>query len=91
MIGDVTQETAHRPWPLPSAPWVMAQTWRDLLFAHWPVQRSQLRALIPPQLEIDTFDQTAWVGVVPFQMHNVRARLTPALPGLSAFPELNVR
>jgi len=33
----VLQEVAHRPWPLPAGPWVMAQSWHDLLFAHWPV------------------------------------------------------
>ena len=27
----------HRPWPLPNGPWIMTQSWHDLLFAHWPV------------------------------------------------------
>jgi uncharacterized protein YqjF (DUF2071 family) len=81
----------HRPWRRPKGPWVMAQTWHDLLFAHWPVRAAELRALIPARLEIDTFDGTAWVGVVPFRMSGVRLRGTPALPWLSSFPELNVR
>ena len=34
---DILNVTAHRPWPMPSAPWIMTQTWHDLLFAHWPV------------------------------------------------------
>lgn len=72
-------------------PWVMHMTWLDLAFFHWPVRVEQLRPLIPPQLAIDTFDGWAWVGVVPFRMRNVRARLTPALPWFSAFMELNVR
>jgi uncharacterized protein YqjF (DUF2071 family) len=42
-------------------------------------------------LPLDTFDGQAWVGVVPFRMTGVRPRGVPALPGLSAFPELNVR
>ena len=50
-----------------------------------------LRPHIPPDLEIDTFDGRAWLGIVPFRMSGVRLRWTPALPGLSAFPELNVR
>src|SRR5262249_50288407 len=29
------EETAHRPWPMPEAPWIMAQTLDRLLFAHW--------------------------------------------------------
>ena len=34
----ILQKTGHRPWPMPDAPWVMKQTWHDLLFAHWPVK-----------------------------------------------------
>jgi len=84
-------EIAHRPWPMPSGPWIMSQSWRDLLFAHWPIDASHLRALIPAALDIDTFQGAAWIGVVPFRMAGVRLRATPPLPGLSAFPELNVR
>jgi uncharacterized protein YqjF (DUF2071 family) len=87
----ILQETAHRPWPLPVSPWVMAQSWHDLLFAHWPVDARELRALIPERLEIDQFDGQAWLGVVPFRMTGIRLRWTPAVPWFSAFPELNVR
>jgi uncharacterized protein len=69
----------------------MAQSWHDLLFAHWPIEAARLRPHIPARLEIDTFDGQAWIAVVPFRMSGVRLRGTPALPGLSAFPELNVR
>jgi uncharacterized protein YqjF (DUF2071 family) len=87
----VLQDVSHRPWLLPAGPWVMAQSWHDLLFAHWPVDAETLRALIPDRLEIDTFDGHAWLAVVPFRMTGVRLRGTPAVPWLSAFPELNVR
>ena len=83
--------TKHRPWPLPSAPWIMAQSWHDLLFAHWPVDAAILRSHIPADLAIDTFDGQAWLGIIPFSMTGVRLRWTPPVPGLSAFPELNVR
>lgn len=69
----------------------MAQTWHDLLFAHWPIPVEVMRPLVPSQVELDTFDRQAWVGVVPFWMSGVRARGLPAIPGLSRFPELNVR
>ena len=91
MMGQLVQEVAHRPWPVPVAPWVMTQRWQELLFAHWPMSRDVLAALIPPALEVDTFDGQGWLGVVPFRMSNVRPRLLPAVPWLSAFPELNVR
>jgi Uncharacterized conserved protein len=81
----------HRPWALPKGPWIMAQNWHDLLFAHWPVSTEKMRELVPRGLELDTFDGRAWIGIVPFRMSGVRLRGTPALPGLSAFPELNVR
>ena len=71
--------------------WVMAMRWHDLLFAHWPIPAERLRALVPPQLELDTFAGSAWLGIVPFRMSRVRLRGLPPLPGAAAFPELNVR
>ncbi len=65
--------------------------WRDLLFAHWPIEVEALRALVPPALEIDTFDGRAYLGIVPFRMEDVAPRGVPALPRVSAFPEVNVR
>jgi hypothetical protein len=73
----------------------MVQVWLDLCFAHWPVEPSSLRragpAAVPAGLELDTFDGAAWISVVPFRMRGVRPRGFPAMPWLSAFPELNVR
>jgi uncharacterized protein YqjF (DUF2071 family) len=69
----------------------MEQTWNDLLFAHWPIAPEVLRPLVPQPLALDTFDGQCWVAVAPFHMTGVRARFTPAVPGISAFPELNVR
>ena len=74
-----------------STPWVLTQTWRDLLFAHWPVDPSLVRAKVPSPFELDLFGGVAWLGIVPFQMTNVGPRGVPSLPGVSAFPELNVR
>jgi uncharacterized protein YqjF (DUF2071 family) len=64
--------------------------WHDLLFLHWPIQPELIRPLIPRDLELDTFDGSAWLGVVPFRMTGVRPRYLPAVAGL-AFPEMNVR
>lgn len=69
----------------------MKQVWHDLLFMHWPVAAEQLRPLIPPELEIESHEGSAWVGVVPFHMSGIRGRWMPPIPGTSAFPELNVR
>jgi uncharacterized protein YqjF (DUF2071 family) len=70
---------------------IMHQKWGELLFMHWPINEKQLRPLIPSQLEIDTFDGSAWIGVVPFTMWGIRAAFLPPIPGTSAFHELNVR
>jgi uncharacterized protein YqjF (DUF2071 family) len=85
------EQTAHRPWPLPDRPWVMTQSWHDLLFAHWRVDERRLRPHIPAAFDIDRFDGSAWLSVVPFTMSHVAPRGLPALPWLSSFPELNVR
>jgi uncharacterized protein YqjF (DUF2071 family) len=90
-MSSILDCTAHRPWPLPSRPWTMAQSWHNLLFAHWGIDAAELRPYIPAKLGIDTFEGKAWLGIVPFRMSGVRLRWTPALPWLSAFPELNVR
>lgn len=81
----------HRPIPLPKAPWILLQRWHDLLFAHWPLAAERVRSLVPPQLELDLFGGKAYIAVAPFHMSGIRARFLPPLPGLSRFPELNVR
>jgi len=48
------------------------QTWRELLFVHWEVSVDVLRRLVPAPLSIDTFDGRAYIGLVPFTMHDVR-------------------
>src|SRR2546423_1865444 len=72
---------------------LMHQKWGKLLFMHWRIEASELRPLIPEEIEIDTFDGTAWIGIIPFTMWDIRAfpPYLPAVPGLSAFHELNVR
>ncbi len=69
----------------------MMQEWNQLLFAHWPVAADALRPLVPQRLELDRFEGQGWVAVTPFCLTGLRVRGFPALPGLSAFKELNVR
>lgn len=73
------------------SPWVMFQSWRELLFAHWPIKADELRPLVPPELIIEEFDGRAWIGITPFRVEGLRARFLPAVPGVSDFPEINVR
>lgn len=89
--SEILKVTGHRPFPLTPGPWVMRQTWNDLLFAHWPLAPEYLRPFVPREFSLDLYDGSAWIAVTPFHMSDVLPRFTPALPWLSAFPELNVR
>lgn len=80
-------EPARRPDRRP----VMYQSWRSLLFLHWVVDPDPLRRLLPPDLELDTHQGRAYVGLVPFTMRHVRPARLPSLPWLSHFHETNVR
>lgn len=88
---EILNDSGHRAYPAPAGPWALSMSWHDLLFMHWPVPAEQLRPLIPPALNLDTFEGDAWLGVVPFRMSGVRPRMLPAVRGLSGFPELNLR
>ena len=89
--GSILGQVAHRPWSMPARPWVMTQTWHDLLFAHWPIAAHDLRPKVPSEFELDVHGGSAWLGIVPFQMTNVAPRGVPSIPWISEFPELNVR
>jgi uncharacterized protein YqjF (DUF2071 family) len=69
----------------------MRMRWRELLFAHWSVDPAVIAPLIPRGLQLDLFEGRCYVGAVPFLMEGVTPRLVPPLPGLHAFPELNLR
>lgn len=88
---DPTYDVMHRPWPLPEGPWLMAQRWTDLLFAHWPVETAALRRVVPSNLSLDLHDGTGWLTIASFYLSRLRGHLLPPVPYLSAFPELNVR
>jgi len=46
---------------------------------------------VAPGLELQEFEGSAWLGLVPFRMAGVMRRPLPDLPWVSAFPEVNVR
>lgn len=90
-MHDEFLETSQRPFPVPSGPWLMTQTWHHLLFCHWPVSSRILRKHVPSSLDIDLFDGTGWIGITPFKATNVRLRWLPSLPFIHSFLEMNVR
>ena len=89
MVRKISRE--HVPFPMPDRPHALSQEWRNLTFMHWEVEPSNLEPHIPDNLELDLFEGKAYVGTIPFQMRNVRPRFLPAVPGISTFPEFNIR
>jgi hypothetical protein len=53
----IVVSTAHRPWPMPDAPWLMTQSWNGLLFAHWRVDWSQVRRAVPAAFDSSSPDR----------------------------------
>jgi uncharacterized protein YqjF (DUF2071 family) len=78
--------TASRP-----PAWLVAQRWERLLFAHWPVDPARLARLLPPRVEPDVRDGSAWVAFVAFVMVGTRSSGPPWWPVLGPIPELNLR
>jgi uncharacterized protein YqjF (DUF2071 family) len=90
-MQEIKVRTSQQPRPLPSGHWATTQRWNDLLFAHWHVPATDLARLLPEGLQIDTFQGSAWLGVVPFWMDRIKIRGVPPIPGVRSFPELNLR
>ncbi len=64
------------------------QTWENLLFVHFTFPAPVVRALVPAELELDLWEGEAWVGIVPFEMKDIRPAFVPI--GLD-FLETNLR
>ncbi len=81
----------HRPWPLPERPWLLAETFGDVLLAHWRVPALDLERLVPTPLALDLFDGEAWLGISAARVGGVRLRGTLPVPRLSSFLQLAVQ
>ena len=76
-------EPVHRP--------IMLQGWKDLTYLHWSYDPDAVQQRLPAGLEVDTFADKAWVGLVAFRMERIRLPGTPGVPYFGTFPETNVR
>jgi uncharacterized protein YqjF (DUF2071 family) len=68
----------------------MVQWWDELTFLHWRFEPDTVQRLLPRGLAVETFDGSAWVGLVPFFLR-VGLPGVPPVPWLSRFAETNVR
>jgi uncharacterized protein YqjF (DUF2071 family) len=79
--------TCGRPVARP----VMLQGWHELASIHWRYEPEVVQAILPKGFRADTFDGSAWVGLLPFHMRRIRVPGLPPFGPLSTFPETNVR
>jgi uncharacterized protein YqjF (DUF2071 family) len=70
--------------------WIIAQRWSHVLFLSFRCDIDLVRQKIPSELDVDTYDGSAWLSIVPFYMSHIRFRMTPVLPMVSLW-ELNLR
>lgn len=70
---------------------VMVQRWTDVVFLHWRYPVEIVQSLLPPGVDVDTYDGSAWIGLVPFRMEGLGVPGLATLPLVGEFPEVNVR
>lgn len=70
---------------------LLRQAWLFVTFVHWRYPKAALQGLMPPGLTVEEYDDSAWLTLTPLLMRDVRVTGTPAVPGLSTFPETNLR
>ena len=70
---------------------VMYHNWNHITFIHWRYPATIVQSMLPQELTVETLDGSAWIGLTPFRMEGLRAPMTPTVPWLSTFPEVNVR
>lgn len=90
MYRDLFQADNKQNIP-PDKPWLMTQVLQDVFFIHWPVRPDEIQASLPTGLELDVFEDTAWLSCVLFRVLRMRLRGLPPIPWMHTYLELNVR
>jgi uncharacterized protein len=83
VAGAIPEERVAWPWA--------HQRWQTCTFLHWAYDPADVQRLLPPELQVHTHDGLAWVGLTPFLLCDFHPPWLPAIPGLSTFPETNLR
>ena len=69
---------------------VMHHSWRRIGFLHWPLEPAAVQRLLPPGLQVDTFEGRAYAGIIPFQLV-IRLPGPLRVPVAFEVPEINLR
>lgn len=73
----------------------MTQGWTNLTYVHWRFDPAVVQTLLPSGFQVDTFEGSAWVGLIPFEMRGIAFpisnRLAIKTGRFGSFPETNVR
>jgi uncharacterized protein len=72
-------------WP------IFHQRWKRLVFLHWKLPPEAVRPLVPAGLELDLYEENAWVGLAAFTVSRMRPSLLPPIPLLSDAHQINLR
>ena len=84
-------KTDHIPFQMPIRSFALNQEWRHLSFLLWIVDKKYILPYIPKGLELDTYNNNAYISTIPFLMKDVMPRFLPSLNYISTFPEFNIR
>ena len=87
----ILRDITNRSFPLPKRSWKYYQQWNNTVFLHWIVPAEEIQELLPPGLELDTFEGNAWISLVAFDVNKMRLKYLPPFPFISNFTEINVR
>jgi uncharacterized protein YqjF (DUF2071 family) len=69
----------------------MDQRWTDAVFLHWRLPEFVAGSFMPPGVVPDSFDGSAWVGLIGFRMQGAGLGRGPGIPYFGSFNEINVR
>nr|WP_297307289.1 DUF2071 domain-containing protein [uncultured Flavobacterium sp.] len=90
-ISEILKSVSHRTWENPKKSWNFYQEWNKAIFMHWEIDKEILIDFLPKNLEIDTFNNKAWISLVAFTMEKIRPKNLPYFPPISNFLEINLR
>lgn len=72
---------------------IVKQKWENSLYMHWEYNQQELQKLLPDGLELDTFQNKAYLSVIALQSNNSKLECIPFdLPAsMTSFNKISIR